>query len=80
MDDFAFMPTRYRLAVRDYHRMVDAGILGKYDHVELIDGEIIDMAPIGNEHAGAVNGLAKTLFDTCKGRAIVSAQNSMQLD
>lgn len=80
MDDVSVMPTRHRLEVRDYHRMVDAGILGKYDHVELIDGEIIDMAPIGQDHAGAVNGLAEALFDVCKGRGIVSVQNSIQLD
>ena len=80
MDDVAVMPTRHKLAVRDYHRMVDAGILGKYDKVELIDGEIIDMAPIGQDHEGATNGLAETLFEVCKGRAIVSVQNSIVLD
>ena len=39
----SILPARHRLDVDDYHRMADAGILGKHDRVELIDGELIDM-------------------------------------
>ena len=80
MDDVAVMPTRHKLEVYDYHRMVDAGILGKYDKVELIDGEIIDMAPIGQDHQATVNGLTKALVLACGDGAIVSIQNSIQLN
>ena len=47
MDDTGIVPTRHRLNVDDYHRMAEAGILGEGDRVELIDGELIDKAPIG---------------------------------
>jgi hypothetical protein len=45
---------RHALSVEDYHRMGEAGILHEEDRVELIEGEIIDMGPIGSLHAGTV--------------------------
>jgi Uma2 family endonuclease len=45
---------RHRLTVDDFHRMGEAGILRTDERVELIDGEIIDMAPIGSNHAGTI--------------------------
>ena len=80
MDDAADLPTRHRLDVDDYHRMVDAGILGKEDRVELIDGEIIDMAPIGQGHAAVVGGLTRSLVMACGDKAIVWVQNPIRLD
>lgn len=72
--------TRHRLSVEDYHRMAEAGILHEDDRVELIEGEIIDMAPIGSWHAGTVKRLA-SLFISAVGRhAIVSIQDPVCLD
>ncbi|HYP58319.1 MAG TPA: hypothetical protein VEQ35_08550 [Beijerinckia sp.] len=44
--------TRHKLNVDDYYRMAEAGVLKQGERVELIDGEIIDMTPIGSGHAG----------------------------
>jgi Uma2 family endonuclease len=59
----------------------EAGILGRDDRVELIDGEIIDMAPIGSPHAGSVNLIAQA-FAAPFGlkRVVVSVQNPLRLD
>jgi Uma2 family endonuclease len=66
--------------VNEYHKMVEAGILSEDDRVELLDGEIIKMNPIGSYHAGRVNRL-NTLFNARLGQAvIVSIQNPIQTD
>jgi Uma2 family endonuclease len=72
--------TRRKLDVGEYHRMGEAGILTRDDRVELIEGEVVAMAPIGSGHAGTINGLAELLFATMAGRAIVAVQNPVCLD
>lgn len=70
---------RRRFTVDEYHRMGEAGILSEDDRVELIDGEIIEMTPIGSRHAGTV-AHATYLFSSRLGsRAIVWAQNPIDL-
>src|SRR5688572_7988322 len=71
--------TRYRFTVDDYHRMAEAGILHEDDRVELIEGEILQMAPIGGEHAACVNGSARLLIKRLDDRAVVSIQNPIRL-
>lgn len=80
MDDLAAAPARHRLHVDEYHRIAEAGVFGEGDRIELIDGDLIDMAPIGQGHAAIVCGLNEALFKACAGRAIVSPQNPVQLD
>ena len=80
MDDAGIAPARHRLTVRDYHRMGDAGIFGEDDRIELIDGDLIDMAPISPGHASTVNRLSQAFVLACAGRAIVSIQNPIALD
>lgn len=47
----ALTRARHRLNAVDYHRMAEASILRATDRVELIEGDIVDMAPIGSRHA-----------------------------
>ena len=61
-------PVRPRpFAVAEYHRMIDAGILGEDEHVELLEGEIVEMSPQEKRHARALSKLnrwfARTLAD-----------------
>ena len=80
MNDVASLLTRHRLDVDAYHRMGEAGILGENDRVELLDGELIDMAPIGQDHASIVSRLGHALYAACVGRAVVWPQNPVRLD
>lgn len=70
---------RHRLSVDDYNRMVEAGILHEDSRVELIEGEIIDMTPIGSRHAAAVKRLARLCDRAVGEQAIVSVQDPVQL-
>jgi len=71
---------RRLLTVDDYHRMDEAGILSEDDRVELIEGELVEMAPIGSEHAGCVGALTHLLVVAVSGRGIVFPQNPVRLD
>ena len=48
---------RRQFTVDEYERMGAAGILGEDDRVELLDGEIVEMTPIGPRHASCVDRL-----------------------
>ena len=72
-------PRRHRLTVADYYRMGEAGILAPDARVELIDGEIIDMPPIGSPHAGSVNHLVKLLAQAVGDHAVLLVQNPVVL-
>jgi len=65
--------------VDDYYLMAEAGILGPEDRVELIDGEIIKMCPIGNRHLGCVNRATEIFVGAFRGLAVVSVQNPLRL-
>jgi Uma2 family endonuclease len=71
--------TKKLFTVDEYYRMADAGILTEDDRVELIDGEIIEMSPVGNRHRACVHR-ANTFFTEALGRtAIVSNQSPLRL-
>src|SRR5947209_8205083 len=63
----------------EFHRMGETGILDPEERLELIDGEIIKMSPVGQRHISCVIR-ANKLFVTAFGdRAIVSPQNPVRL-
>lgn len=71
---------RRPLTVADYHRMGEAGILTEDDRVELIEGELIAMSPVGSDHSGTVNTLTRMLVRAVGDRGVVAVQNPVQLD
>ena len=72
-------PIRHLLTTHDFHRMGEVGIFSEDDRVELIEGELIDMAPIGSLHAGTVMRLTSLFNQALDGRAILSPQNPVLL-
>jgi len=71
---------RRPLTVTEYHRMGEVGILTERDRVELIEGELVAMAPIGSQHSGTVNSLNRRLVLAVGDRGVVAVQNPVQLD
>jgi Uma2 family endonuclease len=70
---------RRLLTVDEYHRMGEAGILTDDDRVELIEGELVAMAPIGSEHIAATNALTHLLVLAVGDHGIVSVGNPVRL-
>lgn len=69
---------RRSFTVEEYHRMAQAGVLREDDRVELLDGEILQMAPIGSRHAACVARLT-ALFARVQAKGIVWVQNPIRL-
>lgn len=66
--------------VQEYYTMAEAGILTPDDRVELLDGQIVIMSPIGSRHAACVNRLTFLLPDVLRQQAVLSVQNPVRLD
>ena len=73
-------PQPWRFTVDQYHAMSKAGILKKGDRVELIEGVIVAMAPIGNRHLATVDRISKSFHLAVADRAIVRTQGSITLN
>ena len=71
---------KYRFTVDDYHRMAQAGILSEDDRVELIEGEIVMMSPIGSRHAACVRRLLHLFVHGVGDKAIVAVQDPICLE
>jgi Uma2 family endonuclease len=75
----AWVPRR-KLTVTDYHRMGEAGVFAENERVELLNGELIAMAPVGSGHSGTVNRLNRLLVRLSGDNGIVAVQNPIRLD
>ena len=70
-----------RFSIAEYHKMGEVGILEEYERVELIDGVITKMAPIGSRHAACVNKLSRFFFSILPTEdATIAVQNPIILD
>ena len=73
------LPVR-RFTVDEYYAMAKAGILTEDDRVELIDGVIVAMAPMGRNHRSTTNLYTRLFGESVRRRAIVQIQSSIVLD
>ncbi len=72
-------PVLHKLSIEAFNALWRTGHLGEGDRVELIDGLILDMAPIGRPHMSLVNRLNRWLVNAVGERGVVSVQNSIEL-
>ena len=73
-------PTRRRFTVEEYCAMAEAGILAEDERVELLDGEIFVMPPIGEPHEFGTDLFNRELSHRLYDRALVRVQNSIRLN
>jgi Uma2 family endonuclease len=73
-------PQKYFFNVDEYYRMAGAGLFSEGPHVELIEGEVIEMSPIGSRHAGCVDDLTSLLVPKVARLAIVRVQGPIRID
>ncbi|MDT7688490.1 MAG: hypothetical protein QOE46_1249 [Acidobacteriota bacterium] len=71
---------RRHFSVGEYYRMAAAGLFSEDDRVELVEGEIIEMNPIGSRHAACVGRLTELLGNSARDVAIVWVQNPVQVN
>ncbi|HTQ36631.1 MAG TPA: Uma2 family endonuclease [Steroidobacteraceae bacterium] len=76
----ASLPHKHLITVDDYYRMAEVGLLAPDARVELIEGEIIDMAPIGIDHGRAVDILNRLFVRAVGDQAIVRVQGAVRLN
>ncbi|MDE2938484.1 MAG: Uma2 family endonuclease [Chloroflexota bacterium] len=69
-----------KFTVEEYYRMAEVGILRPDERVELIDGEVIVMPPIGEPHAVGVDNLTLPFAEVARGHFIVRVQGPIRLD
>ena len=70
----------WRFTVDDYYLMAEVGILTHDERVELVNGEIIQMSPMGDRHAYSVDELVDLLGYRFRGRARIRCQNPVRID
>jgi Uma2 family endonuclease len=72
-------PQRHRITVEHFYRMAEAGLFDESARVELVNGEIIDVPPMGSRHAGTLHRVASALSAAFGARAMVRQQLPLRL-
>ena len=73
-------PQKHAFTVGEYYRMAETDILTEEDRVELIDGQIIAMSPIGSRHAACVKRLNLLMGKMVGDSMLIGVQDPIQLD
>ena len=68
------------LTVDEYYRMAELGILRRDERIELIEGQIVKMSPIGPLHVGVVGAIHELLVRMLAGQVTVLSQSPLRLE
>jgi hypothetical protein len=71
---------KHRFTVRDFYRMAETGVLAPDARVELLEGEIIDMSPIGPIHGSVTKRLIHLFSNAARNRWLVAVQDPVRLN
>lgn len=71
--------TPKRFTITEYHRLIELGFLTEDDQVELIRGELMQMAAKGTRHSVCNTKLYQELYELIKGKAVVRGQEPIIL-
>ncbi|ETN88317.1 Uma2 family endonuclease [Thermus sp. NMX2.A1] len=69
--------TRHRISLEEFHRMVEAGVFPEDLRLELVEGELLDMSPVGKRHAAKVARLTALFSPLVPHKAILFVQNPL---
>ena len=69
----------FHWTVEKYHQLIDTGLLGETDKIELIRGNIVQMSPINPPHAAAVDTLALAFYKKLPDEVLVRVRNPVTL-
>ena len=67
------------VTIKEYEQMIRAGVFSEDERIELIEGQMINMSPIGASHAGQVIRLSRLLANQIAAQALLSVQNPIRL-
>jgi Uma2 family endonuclease len=70
----------HKFTTQQYHLMHEAGVFAEGDRLELINGEITKMSPIGRKHAACINRLVRSFTKKLGAQIVLSVQNSIRMD
>jgi len=70
---------RHLFTLEEYLRMIDAGVFDEDARLELIRGEIVEMPPIGDDHAFSVTALDRLFQRLVNDHAVVWSQNPIRI-
>ena len=75
----AFTPARTRISANRFEMMVATGVLTKYDRIELVEGDMLEMAPIGTKHAAITSRLHELFVLAASRSATIVSGGSVNL-
>lgn len=70
----------HRITTREYDLMIESGVFDENDHIELLNGVIIEKMPKGTKHSSANDRATKMFYKTLSDKAVIRNQNPIWLD